>query len=145
MGWLMREKRIGETISLKNYVRSVCDPFMDVKGVSIVGSIAYIAVSIPKTNGIVCLVFMLRNTKTEIGYKDMDESMYPYYFDCPKKILDMLTPTECDNSNKWRKECRRRIPINKAYRKIGPGTVIDTVESISFGRKSEYGPYSQFT
>jgi hypothetical protein len=32
------------------------------------------------------------------GYKPMDESMYPYYFTCPKKYLSM-TPVACQE---WR-------------------------------------------
>ena len=32
------------------------------------------------------------------GYKNMDESMYPYYFDCPVKFLD-LAPETC---HEWR-------------------------------------------
>lgn len=42
------------------------------------------------------------------GYKDMDESMLPYYFDCPDDILDLLSPTEVPNEVEWRSECRKR-------------------------------------
>lgn len=39
------------------------------------------------------------------GGKSMDETMYPGCFDCPKKILDLLTPTENENANAWRQKC----------------------------------------
>lgn len=42
------------------------------------------------------------------GYKDMDETMMPYYFDAPKSLIQKLTPTDCENSNKWRQACLER-------------------------------------
>jgi hypothetical protein len=37
------------------------------------------------------------------GYKDMDESMHPYYYDCPIRLLD-LTPQAIESE--WRKAVR---------------------------------------
>lgn len=37
------------------------------------------------------------------GYKDMDESMHPYYYSCPLKYLDMV-PVACE---KWREGVRK--------------------------------------
>lgn len=42
-----------------------------------------------------------------ITYKDMDETVEPYYYDCPNNILDLLTEPLNDNATKWRAECRR--------------------------------------
>jgi hypothetical protein len=42
------------------------------------------------------------------GYKDMDESMHPYYYDCPIRLLD-LTPHLHDVTtmeSEWRKAVR---------------------------------------
>ncbi|MCA9380929.1 hypothetical protein KC678_01565, partial [Candidatus Dojkabacteria bacterium] len=36
------------------------------------------------------------------GYKDMDESMHPYYYNCPLSFLDM-TPVACEE---WRQHVR---------------------------------------
>jgi hypothetical protein len=47
------------------------------------------------------------------GYKDMDESMHPYYYDCPIRLLD-LTPQAIESE--WRKavrEAARRKPSPK--------------------------------
>ena len=38
-------------------------------------------------------------------YKDMDETMGPFYYDCPTSILKLLTPTENETANKWRTAC----------------------------------------
>lgn len=60
--------------------------------------------------GVVCL------TKTDgydFGYKDMDETMGPYAYDCPKSILDLLSPTDNEIANNWRKACRERLEKTK--------------------------------
>ncbi len=58
-------------------------------------------------------------------YKDMDESMGPYYYDCPAKILDLLTPTDNEHANKWRAHCRENIEVAKERKKsLAPGVVL---------------------
>lgn len=47
-----------------------------------------------------------RDPYYNFAYKDMTETMYPYYFDCPKSILDLLTPTDNETANRWRAKCR---------------------------------------
>lgn len=40
------------------------------------------------------------------SYKDMDETMGPCYYDCPKSILDLLTETDSEAALEWRAKCR---------------------------------------
>ena len=41
------------------------------------------------------------------GYKDMDESMHPYYYSCPKKYLNMV-PLETFGGNvEWREQVQQ--------------------------------------
>lgn len=54
---------------------------------------------------------------TEWGYKDMDETMAPYSYDCPAGILDLLTPTDNAFANGWRKACREKAAEKAARRK----------------------------
>ena len=35
-------------------------------------------------------------------------AMGPYYYDCPKGILDLLTPTDNECANDWRRKCREK-------------------------------------
>lgn len=65
------------------------------------------------------------------GYKDMDESMGPYNTNCHERILDLLTPTDNEESNKWREQCRKRIAARKSLPKVGPGTKF-TLSSMDF-------------
>ena len=61
------------------------------------------------------------------SYKDMDETCGPYKCECPKAILDLLTPTDSEWANKWRQACRETL-ANKAkpnaLNKLPIGTVI---------------------
>lgn len=43
------------------------------------------------------------------GYKDMSEDIGPCEAECPKEILDLLTPTESKWANEWRDRCRKSI------------------------------------
>jgi hypothetical protein len=50
------------------------------------------------------------------GYKDMDESMHPYYYSCPVSYLDMGTRVLCQE---WRNEVRKYAAFTN--RKIEKG------------------------
>lgn len=58
------------------------------------------------------------------GYKDMDESTHPYYYDCPERLLKQST---CDkpSSVEWRAQCRKwRAERNarlSSLKKLKPG------------------------
>ena len=68
--------------------------------------------------GVVCLTERKHVHKmseyVEFYYKDMDESMQPFYYDCPVRLLDLLDrlapvtePTS--GAYKWRKACREHV------------------------------------
>jgi hypothetical protein len=42
------------------------------------------------------------------GYKDMDETMGPYYYSCPISYLDMVPCPDSENARKWRAEVRAK-------------------------------------
>jgi hypothetical protein len=61
------------------------------------------------------------------GYKDMEESMGPYSYDCPAAILDLLTPTDNENALAWRAKCREAAALRRtlaAKPKPRPGQII---------------------
>lgn len=61
------------------------------------------------------------------SYKEMDETVGPCYYDCPKGILDLLTPTDSEWANNWRAKCRERLEKKKnpnALNKLPAGTII---------------------
>lgn len=81
---------------------------------SIVGSTYYAAIE-----GNDCVFGMVILTRTDIkyyfnfSYKEISEDMGPYYYDCPKGILDLLTPTDDEYANAWRKRCYENIKAKK--------------------------------
>ena len=94
---------------------------------AMVGRVYYAAVA-EERNGerkavsaVICLTCgKSRRDGTEWGFKDMDETMGPYCYDCPKSILDLLTPTDNETANKWRAECRAKAERKTAERKMPP-------------------------
>lgn len=61
--------------------------------------------------GIVCLL-RFSTGYYNITYKDMPESTGPFYYDCPKSILSLLTPLPKGDTSyaaKWREKCWERI------------------------------------
>lgn len=78
----------------------------------------------------VCLTSTDMKDYFNFAYKDMDETMGPYKYDCPKGILDLLTPTDNEYANEWRKKCYENIAKKKApngFNKLPVGTVIKVV------------------
>lgn len=74
------------------------------------------------------VVFLLRKSMYEFTYKDMDESMGPYYYDCPMRLLKKVEGFEPINENarKWREEVKRLHEEKKVSRKV-----TNTLQTIS--------------
>lgn len=49
-----------------------------------------------------------KNDHINIYYKEENESMGPYKYDCPDRILDILTAPPNDWAADWRKKCREQ-------------------------------------
>lgn len=79
------------------------------------------------------------NDYWNFSYKEMDESMCPYSFDCPVGILNLLTPTDSENANEWRRLCREQKEKKKEKKmdKKNPSNLpVGTIISFDYyGRK----------
>ena len=64
--------------------------------------------------GVVMLTSVNNKDYYNFSYKDIDESAGPGYYDCPKGILDLLTPTEYEWAEKWRERCYENIKRKKS-------------------------------
>ena len=83
---------------------------------SMKGSTYYGAIKQKNTEKVFAVVFLTSTDMKDyfnFSYKDMDETCGPYYFDCPKGILDLLTPTDSEYANAWRKRCYENIKAKK--------------------------------
>lgn len=72
------------------------------------------------------------------AYKWMDESYHPYYYDCPDRILDLLSPTEDKRSNDWRDACREH---NRNKPKVGDIVKFKYPWVFRYGRKEDLFVY----
>lgn len=52
-------------------------------------------------------VYLLQRSKEGWGYKPMDETMRPFYYDCPVSYLDAADEPATDGAREWRAEVRR--------------------------------------
>lgn len=89
---------------------------------SIKGSVAYMACQYRDDEGkshVYGLVCQLYKDGDDRGYKPVEETMGPYECDCPKKILDMLSPTDSQYANEWRTRCRQRLANKQSRPKEG--------------------------
>jgi len=53
------------------------------------------------------------------GFKTMDESMGPYYWDCPTSLLDLMGEPRNEDARQWRAEVRRRAAAGKRTLDVG--------------------------
>lgn len=95
---------------------------------SMVGSVYYGALKIhckneDKEDFITAIVAPTRMDNGFLMKKTMEESVGPYYYDCPTSILELLSPTEDKWALKWRAKCyqKKRFPN---LSKLKEGTII---------------------
>ena len=71
-------------------------------------------------------IFLTQTHGREFYYKDMSEDMYPGYCDCPKGILDLLSPTDNEYALEWRKKCQeeREKKKNNKIKDLPYGTKV---------------------
>ena len=91
----------------------------------------YIYIDIPVEEQQISAVVFLTSTDMKdyfnFSYKDMCESMGPHRYDCPKSILDLLTPTDNECANEWRKACYANLAKKNSHNslsKLPLGSVI---------------------
>ena len=80
------------------------------------------------------LVILLSFRKDEWAYKEMGETVHPYYYNAPKKLLDKidgLYPPFNEQAKQWRHKCRENQA--KAKTKVKDGDVVKFDKTISFG------------
>lgn len=79
---------------------------------AVVGTTYYAAVKSPrngKVGAVIILTKIDRNGYCNFGMKFMDEEMGPYRNDCPKSVLDALSPTDNKYAIEWREACWAKI------------------------------------
>lgn len=117
MGWTFERKEPGVTLKewFKHFAEVECR--MEVLDVEVLGSVIYAAVrdaGSEQVVGSVILTEAASNPRYNFGYKLMDESMGPMYYECPERIIKLLTPTDSEWANKWRWHCLKNSGMSSA-------------------------------
>ena len=106
----------------KEVMHGLADGYEYIDG-SLVGSVFYAAIK-DMDGDVFCAVYLTGTRDNRwFSYKGMSERWKPYYFGCPDKILDKLTPTDDEWSNEWREECRNRNREKKVFDNLPDGSV----------------------
>lgn len=105
MGWTYIDRKPAG-FNFLTFFREEFSP-VEIRGFVIVLGVAYLAVK--KGDIVFAVVCLIDKNGPGFGYKDMDETMCPYYYDCPDYILDMLSAPISPLAALWRKRCRENI------------------------------------
>lgn len=73
-----------------------------------------------------CAILLTSIRGDYFSYKYMDETVIPYYYDCPESILKLLSDTNNENALKYRRLCREKKKEKKkrSLSALPVGTVI---------------------
>ena len=120
-----RRKELDDKFTWKRVDENGNEKTGEVLKSAMVGSVYYAAVRIngSKIGAVVCLTRGKGRDGTAWGFKDMDETMCPCETKCPASILALLTPTDSENANEWRAQCRENIRKSAEVKKHGASAI----------------------
>lgn len=98
---------------------------------SIIGNEVYQLAMTGDKQNLYIRVTILSRKDGMVYYKDMDESMGPYYYNCPAKLLKRSTLTD-STSIEWRGICRQQT-----QRKKDQKALIDRIKLLKNGDRVE--------
>lgn len=137
MGWMGSHKP--REMSMKEFFKREFPSinFLDIATVN--RTEVYAAAEYPG-QGIVAIVILLywKNDYYNLMYKEMDEFTGPYAYQCPERILKLLSPTDNVNALRWREGCWKRINEIKRAPKIKIGATIKFNSVIRFTNGVEF-------
>lgn len=134
MGWtsynakFYKNGRVDRKAEIENNV--IKNDNLKVLKSSMIGSTYYGAIEHIESKEVFAVVILTSTNMKDyfnFSYKDMDETMGPGQCNCPKSILDLLTPTDNEYANEWRKRCYKNInkgKDKKALKNLPVGTRI---------------------
>lgn len=101
----------------------------------------YLAVRHPKHQHVFAAIAVVRKDGGEYAIKTYDETSMPYYFNCPRRILKLLSPVEnllavtgeqgVENARKWRQGVLDYHKVPKAQ-KLREGMCVRFKEPVDF-------------
>ena len=107
---------------------------------TIVNNVYYAAMKRADNGEVFGLVVLVDYIGGEFCYKAMDETMHPYYYDCPAYIIKKLSPTSNEFANEWRRKCLEKHPDKKgeAWKQDARQRLLNEAEKV-LKRRNEKG------
>lgn len=109
MGWTGQYgRKITTKKAREDYVRNEVFDNARVEVLAVDGSKTdtYAAARLKESGDVVAIVVLFETRGGETMMKTMDEGMHPYYYDCPDRIMNLLTEPRDETSKKWREGVR---------------------------------------
>ena len=133
MGWTWyraseytKSGKVSPSREIRKETRRHLFDYQEILAEAFVKGVYYAAIRDNRTNEVWALVCLTGTTTTDyynFGYKDMDESMGPYNYDCPDRILDLLTKTDSESANEWREKCRESNSRGDSFKSLPDGAM----------------------
>jgi hypothetical protein len=148
MGWLFYHREPGAETNAEHFASKLGDRY-EITAHGTVENVFYAAVRNRETREVrafVALTRWVRGARENFGYKDMDETVHPYYYKAPEAVLDALTPTTHEEALAWRANCRRYHDQRDFLRKhLNPGTQVRLTSTLRFkdGSKRDTFTYAR--
>lgn len=138
MGWTWyhateytKSGRVSPSREIRKDARRHLFDYQEILDEAFVNRVYYAAIKDNRTDEVWALVCLTGTSTADyynFGYKDMDEFMGPYNYDCPDRIIDLLTPTDNEWANRWREKCRERNRKSKApnsFKNLPDGAIVE--------------------
>lgn len=105
---------------------------------TIVNNVYYAAMKRTDNGEVFGLVVLVDYIGGEFCYKEMDETMHPYYYGCPAYIIKKLSPTSNELANEWRRKCLEKHPdkTGEAWKQGARQRLLNEAEKF-FKRRNE--------
>ena len=99
MGWTFVEKRFN---SAKEFAEECILKDGDFVKHRMVGNHLWTVYENPEVGKKFVLLFLIEKDRGSYGYKEISESMHPYYYDCPLSIIRAAGETDNESAKEWR-------------------------------------------
>lgn len=124
-------------------------PELKVLKSSMIGNVYYAAIQVTRTQNkkeqyVFANIALTSERDGWFGYKDMSETMNPYNYDCPKGILDLLTPTDNELALEWRAKCNEYRKAKNTLRSLPIGAEIKFIRNGEELYAYKHAPAYQF-
>lgn len=87
-----------------------------------------------QVSAVVCILDYQPKSDMNFGYKDITEDMGPNYYNCPERILKLLSPTDNQWAKDWRDKCYMNIANMKSKAPLRENMIIEFKNEFSWNK-----------